>query len=62
MSTLNVGNLDRALRVILGIALIVLAATGRIGAWGYIGVVPLLTGAIAWCPLYRLLGIGTTRR
>ena len=62
MLTLNIGNLDRAVRVVVGIALIALAATARIGAWGYIGVVPLLTGAIAWCPLYRLLGIGTTRR
>jgi DUF2892 family protein len=62
MTTLNVGNLDRTVRIVLGIALIALAATGRVGAWGYIGIVPLLTGAIAWCPLYRLLGIGTTSR
>jgi hypothetical protein len=62
MTTLNVGNLDRTVRIVLGIALIALAGTGRVGAWGYIGIVPLLTGAIAWCPLYRLLGIGTTSR
>ena len=62
MLALNIGNLDRALRVVAGVALIALAATGRIGAWGYIGIVPLLTGIIAWCPLYRLLGVGTTRR
>ena len=62
MTPLNVGNLDRTVRIVLGIALIALAATGRVGAWGYIGIVPLLTGAIAWCPLYRLLGIGTTSR
>jgi len=62
MTTLNVGNLDRTVRIVLGIALIALAATGRVGAWGYIGIVPLLTGVIAWCPLYRLLGIGTTSR
>ncbi len=62
MTTLNVGNIDRALRVLLGIGLIGLAATGHIGAWGYVGVIPLLTGAIAWCPLYRLFGIRTTSR
>ena len=62
MANLNVGNIDRALRILLGVSLIGLAATGYVGAWGYIGVVPLLTGAIAWCPLYRLLGIRTTSR
>ena len=62
MNSLNVGNLDRALRVLVGLALIGLAAAGVIGAWGYIGVVPLLTGLVAWCPLYRALGIRTTSR
>ena len=62
MANLNVGNIDRALRILLGLVLIGLAATGRVGAWGYIGVVPLLTGAIAWCPLYRMFGIRTTSR
>jgi len=62
MNSLNIGNLDRALRVLVGLALIVLAVTGRIGVWGYVGVIPLLTGAIAWCPIYRLLGIRTTAR
>jgi len=62
MASLNVGNIDRVLRIVVGVGLIGLAATGHVGAWGYIGVVPLLTGAIAWCPLYRLLGIRTTSR
>lgn len=62
MNSLNVGNLDRALRVVAGLALIGLAAGGVMGAWGYIGVVPLLTGLVAWCPLYRVLGIRTTSR
>jgi hypothetical protein len=62
MSRLNVGNLDRALRVLFGLALIALAVTGKIGAWGYIGIVPLLTGAVAMCPLYSLLGFSTTSR
>ena len=62
MIRLNVGNLDRALRILLGIALIALAVFGKIGAWGYLGVVPLLTGAVAMCPLYSLLGFSTTSR
>lgn len=57
--TKNEGNLDRALRVIAGLALIGLAALGQIGPWGYVGVVPLLTGAIGFCPVYTLLRINT---
>ena len=62
MIRLNVGNLDRALRILIGLALIALAVFGKIGAWGYIGIVPLLTGAVAMCPLYSLLGLSTTSR
>jgi hypothetical protein len=47
------------LRVAGGLVLIGLAATGTVGMWGYIGVVPLLTGAIGMCPLYTVLGINT---
>lgn len=57
--TTNEGNLDRAIRVIVGLALIGLAATGKVGMWGWIGVVPLVTGAVGWCPLYALLGWNT---
>lgn len=56
---INEGSPDRALRVIVGLVLIGLAATGKIGAWGYIGVVPLVTGALGMCPIYSLLGINT---
>ncbi len=55
----NVGSIDRILRVVIGLALIVLAATGSIAAWGYIGVIPLATGLMGSCLLYRLLGIDT---
>jgi hypothetical protein len=55
----NEGNLDRALRIVAGLALIGLAATGTVGAWGYIGIVPLLTGAFGFCPLYTVLGLNT---
>ena len=59
--TTNVGTIDRALRIIVGIALIALAATGTIGLWGYIGVVPLATALLGWCPAYSLLGIKTCK-
>ena len=55
----NVGTIDRALRVIVGLVLIALAATGTVGWWGYIGIVPLLTGLFRFCPAYGLLGMNT---
>lgn len=55
----NEGTMDRALRIIAGIVLIALAATHTIGIWGYIGVVPLLTGIIGTCPAYLIFGIST---
>jgi len=62
MSQLNVGNLDRALRILFGILLIALAVGGKVDHWGYLGIVPLLTGLAALCPLYMLLGIRSTLR
>ena len=55
----NVGGIDRILRIVLGLGLIGLAATGTVGAWGWIGVVPLATSLIGYCPAYTLLGINT---
>ena len=55
----NVGSIDRVLRIIVGAALVVLAATGTVGAWGYVGLLPLLTGLMGWCGLYTLLGKST---
>ena len=55
----NVGGLDRILRIVVGLVLITLAATGTVGVWGWIGVVPLLTGLFRWCPAYPLLGMNT---
>lgn len=55
----NVGGIDRVLRIGGGLALVALAATGTVGAWGWIGVVPLLTGAFGFCPAYPLLGFNT---
>lgn len=52
----NVGGIDRIARIILGLVLIVLAVTGIFAPWGYIGVVPLATGLIGWCPAYLPFG------
>ena len=56
---INVGGWDRILRIIVGAVLIALAAFGQIGLWGYIGIVPMLTGIFRFCPAYSLLGIRT---
>ena len=55
----NVGSVDRVVRIVAGIALIGLTVAGTIGPWGYIGVIPLLTGFMRMCPVYSLLGINT---
>lgn len=55
----NVGGIDRVLRIVVGLALIGLTLGGVIGAWGWIGVVPLATGALSTCPLYSILGMNT---
>ena len=55
----NVGGIDRVLRIVLGLALIALTLTGAIGAWGWIGLVPLATAALGYCPLYTVLGFSS---
>ena len=57
----NVGGIDKVVRIIGGVILIALAATGTVGLWGWVGVVPLLTGLFNFCPLYSLLGIKTCK-
>lgn len=60
--TKNVGGVDRILRIVVGIALI--ASTFVVPAmspWGWIGIVPLVTGLINWCPAYPILGINTCK-
>ena len=56
---MNVGGADRILRIVAGLILIGLTLGGQIGAWGWIGVVPLATGLFKFCPLYTVLGIKT---
>lgn len=55
----NVGGIDRVLRISVGVILVGLAATGKIGDWGWLGVIPLATGASGWCPPYALFGWNT---
>ena len=55
----NVGTIDRSLRVLVGLVLMGLAATGTVGWWGWLGAIPLLTGVFRTCPAYSLLGVNT---
>jgi hypothetical protein len=57
--TSNVGGADRIIRILAGLVLIGLAATGTVGWWGWLGVVLLATGAIGWCPPYAIFGFNT---
>ena len=55
----NVGTSDRIVRIAAGLAPIGLAGTGTIGPWGYLGIIPVLSGLVRVCPAYSLLGINT---
>jgi hypothetical protein len=57
--TVNEHPIERVVRVLLGVGLVSAAVMGRIGVWGYIGVVPILTGLMGTCPLYTLIGVST---
>ena len=55
----NVGGIDRILRIVVGLLLLGLAASGTVGVWGYLGIVPLATGLLGWCPPYAMFGWNT---
>lgn len=55
----NEGMLDRSMRIVLGAILLSLVFVGPMTPWGWIGIIPLVTGAIGFCPLYKLLGLNT---
>jgi len=57
----NVGTADRIARIILGLVLLSLAFVGPATPWGYIGIVPLATALIGWCPAYSIFGIKTCK-
>lgn len=58
----NVGSVDRAVRVVAGLVLVGLAVTGPKIVWGWLGLIPLVTAIVGFCPAYTLFGIGTDRR
>ena len=59
----NVGGIDRIVRVVVGVALILFALVSGSAhaAWGWIGVLPLVTGLVGWCPAYLPFGLSTCR-
>jgi hypothetical protein len=59
--TKNIGDIERIIRIVGGLVLIALAATGTVGVWGWLGLVPVATGLVGWCPPYSLLGINTCK-
>ena len=59
--TKNIGGTERIIRIVGGLVLIALAATSTVGVWGWLGLVPLATGLVGWCPPYSLLGINTCK-
>ena len=59
MTFKNEGKLDRTLRVVAGLGILSLVFVGPQTAWGWVGVVPLVTGLVGNCPLYSILGINT---
>ena len=58
----NVGGIDRLLRIVVGLVLVALAATGQVGAWGWLGLIVLATGLFSFCGAYTLLGLNTCPR
>ncbi len=61
MLKVNVGSTDRILRIVVGLILIVATLLGYVGAWGWIGIVPLLTGVFRFCPAYLPFGLSTCK-
>lgn len=58
---INVGGVDRGLRIVFGLALITLTLMGVIGIWGWLGIVPILTGTFRFCPAYLPFGLSSCR-
>ncbi|MDR2015502.1 MAG: DUF2892 domain-containing protein [Azoarcus sp.] len=57
----NVGTIDRIFRTVIGLVLITLVFVGPQTPWGWLGVIPLVTAGMSFCPLYRLFGIRTCK-
>lgn len=57
----NIGGIDKILRIVVGIALIAIVFVGPQTPWGWLGLIPLLTGLFSFCPFYPLLGLNTCK-
>ncbi len=57
----NIGGVERAVRIIAGLGILSLAFVGPQTPWGYVGLVPIVTGLISWCPAWQLFGINTCK-
>jgi hypothetical protein len=55
----NIGNIERIVRVLVGLGILSLAFVGPASPWGYVGLVPIVTGLAGWCPLFSLLHTST---
>lgn len=58
---INEGTIDRAIRVVFGLVLISLVFIGPQSPWGWIGLIPLVTGLVGFCPMYALFGMSTCK-
>jgi hypothetical protein len=56
---INMGMVDKIVRITVGVVLIALTLMGSVGIWGWIGLVPLITGLLGHCPVYAVLGFDT---
>jgi hypothetical protein len=57
----NIGGIERVARIVLGIAVLSLAFVGPKSPWAYLGIIPLATGVLGWCPPYALIGFSTSK-
>ena len=57
----NIGGVERIVRVVVGIGILALAFVGPKSPWAYLGMLPIVTGLVGWCPPYSLLGISTVK-
>jgi O-antigen ligase len=55
----NIGGIERGIRILIGVGITALALTGPKNPWAWLGLIPLVTGLVGWCPLYRLLRLST---
>jgi hypothetical protein len=60
-SMMNEGLMDRVIRIVIGLGILSLVFVGPQTAWGWIGLVPLITGIVGFCPLYKLIGLNTRK-